>query len=387
MATSVRARLLIVEVGPNDLRWHLLSACQRDAASGLYALALAGYIQWLAGRYDDLLRKKPARIAELRDQARIGAAHRRTPTIVADLAYGWNIFLNFSQEVGVLGDNEAAALWDRVWQALGEVAIAQGEHHHGANPVLRFGELLRSAVTSGRAHLAGPRGFEPDQPEAWGWRRRTVGAGANERDEWQPLGDRIGWVTEDGQLYLDPGSAYRTAQAMCGSGDDGLPVQPRTLWKRMHEANLLVSIDEARGRHTVRVQLAGTRRPVLHVRASYIFQESAQSAQQDQDPEIARSSVGRFVGRFSEGPEKTAHRNGPIPPAHSAAGPIGPIGTLSNRPITPQLELDVADAAPDQAQRSDAIWMNDRHIRPAMPVRPEVDESDPDSAGRGILPD
>jgi hypothetical protein len=45
---SLRGRLLVLEVGPKALDWQRLTTCQRDAADGRYAAALAGFIRWLA---------------------------------------------------------------------------------------------------------------------------------------------------------------------------------------------------------------------------------------------------------------------------------------------------------------------------------------------------
>jgi Domain of unknown function (DUF3854)/Domain of unknown function (DUF927) len=43
---SLRARLLIVEVSPDDVDWERLADCQSDAAQGRYAQAMAAYLQW-----------------------------------------------------------------------------------------------------------------------------------------------------------------------------------------------------------------------------------------------------------------------------------------------------------------------------------------------------
>jgi hypothetical protein len=51
---SLIARMLLVEVAPGDIGPKRLSACQRDAGGGRYAQALAGYIQWLAPRLDEV---------------------------------------------------------------------------------------------------------------------------------------------------------------------------------------------------------------------------------------------------------------------------------------------------------------------------------------------
>lgn len=48
---SLRARMLILEIGPADLRWERLTGRQQDAEAGRYAEAMAGYVQWLATTY------------------------------------------------------------------------------------------------------------------------------------------------------------------------------------------------------------------------------------------------------------------------------------------------------------------------------------------------
>jgi len=82
---SLIARMLLVEVTPGDIDPKRLSACQRDAAGGLYAQAMAGYIQWLAPRLDQVRAEMRAAHARSREQAAHAGLHRRTPGIVADL--------------------------------------------------------------------------------------------------------------------------------------------------------------------------------------------------------------------------------------------------------------------------------------------------------------
>jgi hypothetical protein len=83
------ARMLLVGVAPGDIDSKRLSACQRDAASGLYAQATAGYIRWLAPRLDQLSAEMNSAHGSYREQAAHKGLHRRTPGIVADLFLGW----------------------------------------------------------------------------------------------------------------------------------------------------------------------------------------------------------------------------------------------------------------------------------------------------------
>ncbi len=258
---SLRARMLIIEINQGDIDVQKLTACQSDGAVGLYAAAMAAFVQWLAGRYDQVQATLRTQINELREKAAVSGMHRRTPDIVASLAVGMKYFLAFAQDAGAIDANQADALWQRCWLALGQVAMKQDSYHKASEPTRRFIELLLSAIASGHAHIADPDGNPPrETPEAWGWRLKAVSGG---RDEWQPQGDRVGWI--DGNItYLDPEASYRSAQTMVAGGADGLGIAAQTLRKRMHERGLLV-VDESRGVNTVRRTLEARQRSVLQL--------------------------------------------------------------------------------------------------------------------------
>src|SRR5262249_45056246 len=143
---SLRARLLVLELARGDFGPQpphpnpMLSACQRDAAAGKYAAAMAGFIHWLAPQYDAVRRRLRGEVAELRDRARSEGQHARTPGIVADLALGLRYFLDFALAAGAISEAERADLWRRGWAALGEAGAAQAAQIATAEPA---GPLLR----------------------------------------------------------------------------------------------------------------------------------------------------------------------------------------------------------------------------------------------------
>jgi len=239
---SLIARMLFVEVTPGDIGPKRLSARQRDAAGGLYAQAMAGYIQWLALRLDGVRAEMSAAHARYREQAAHAGLHRRTPGIVADLFIGWQRFLDFAHEAEALTRSEAEVYRARVWNALIKVAHRQLEHLQEANPVDRFLGLLRSAISTGHAHLTTRDGTAPADPGTCGW--RTLRPRNHRRAGWLPQGARVGWL--DGQdLLLDIDSAFHVAQTMAAEGD-GIVVGVQTLVKRLREAAWLKSVDERR---------------------------------------------------------------------------------------------------------------------------------------------
>jgi hypothetical protein len=267
---SVRARIFIVDVTPQDMDWGCLSNLQKQAADGVLASAMAGYVKWLSGRYAEIRRRLSDAIATLRERAAVSGGHKRTPDIVANLAHGFSTFLDFAVDVGAVTTEEREALHDRMWRALGQVSEAQCDHHASAEPAQRFIELLRTALTSGQAHVAALEGGNPAHYECWGWRERISCLGDDKRSsEIQPQGSLVGW-TDGVDLYIDASAAYKAIQGVAAATGDSMGISPKTLTKRLREQEFLASIDEARGRLTVRRTLQGSRRDVLHLKAEAV---------------------------------------------------------------------------------------------------------------------
>lgn len=325
---SVRARCLVLEISPNDTDWKALSTCQRDAAAGVYAQVMAGYVRWLAVRYDEIIARHKSRIVELRETACRTAAHRRTPSMVAELVFAGETFFQFCVDVGALSPQDAIARTKELWQAVGEAASAQHQHQAAVDPVNRFVELLSSAVASGDCHLAHPDGGEPRQPEAFGWRFRKLGSGDNTRGEWHPCGTRVGWVDEQG-VYLDSEAAYRAAQRMA-SGDP-LPVTTKTLQQRLKERGFLVRHEP--NRCTVRMDIENRRQRVLHLRPNVLSADSGPSG--PNGPDAPDSSVFWTDAGTDQrrGPSAAVPAAVQKPLEKEGSGPLGPLGP-QNTPET-----------------------------------------------------
>lgn len=339
---SLRARLLVLEVTPGMVSPERLGECQREAAAGTYAEALAGFAAFLAPQFTRVQAGLRQQVTHWRDLAAASGQHRRTPEIAANLALGLHWFLEYALDAGAITDKERESLWKRGWQALGQAAQAQSGHQAASEPTRRFLELLSAALASGRAHLAGPFGDAPPEGGAWGWREYTIGAGDGARSEWRAQGDRIGWI-DGGDVYLQKDAAYNVAKRLGADGGDGITLAPRTLNKRLHERGLLASVDEARGTSTVRRTLAGQRHDVLHLHAGrfdsarLMAEGSAQSAQVDHGggaSEGTHQCGGQFPGQFPAvpGPEiapETAQTSAALRWEPGAAGQNGHFGQSS----------------------------------------------------------
>ena len=173
-------------------------------------------------------------------------------------------------------------------------AAAQAGHVQAAEPATQFLRLLTAALASGRVHVAGPNGKEPDAPEVWGWRLRIIG-GTDGRDDWQPQGKRIGW-TDDDELYLEPEAAFAAAQELAREQGDGLPVSTRTLHKRLHERGLLASTDTEREVLTVRRTFEGR---AAQRATPAIACLSAESPDQPDQKQADFEGNGQFGGQVS----------------------------------------------------------------------------------------
>src|SRR5207249_8818672 len=148
-----------------------------------------GYIKWLSPRLDSLKRSLPDLQRELRSKATRDNQHLRVPDIAASLMIGIKSFLDFASNVGAITPEEAQVLEGEAWNALALVSEEQCDFQESENVALRFLELLRAVLVSGRAHLADAKGGgASENPARWGWRERGGGTGDYQRKEWIPLG-------------------------------------------------------------------------------------------------------------------------------------------------------------------------------------------------------
>jgi hypothetical protein len=335
---SLRARLLVVEVGSHDIDQHRLTPCQQQAAEGLYAQAMAAYIQWLSPQYETIVGNLKVQVPRGREEIteQLGAdQHRRVPTLVADLLATFDPFLKFAQEVGAITLAEADLLRQRSREALLSVAADQAALQAAADPVDRYLSLLASTLSSGRAHVTTTKGEAPGaDPLAWGWRYQE---GAEDHGgDWRPQGKQIGWLDQN-DLYLDPDSAFAEVQRLANDQGESLGTSQGTLHKRLLERNLLVSVRA--GRLTNRVLIAGRRRDVLHLNSLRLSHMPETGPIGPTGPPIPDST--KVVAHFdkSRGPlfnqgSPVISKTGPTTNLDAAKGndsigPIGPIGPVS----------------------------------------------------------
>ena len=280
---SLRARMVVTEIDTNSISQERLTLCQADASSGLYVKAMAGYVRWLASRYDKIDRNKEVEIANLRSTFEAHGKHRRAATAVANLMWGLDHLLDYAAETGAISPAEQSQLRERFVTAL-KVVAAEQEQQSVQNEARKFIHLLCSAFASGQAHLRSVRcGSQPWNSVRWGW-SSPVG-----KSQMVPKGRLVGWIDEEEKeekfLMLLPDVSYSVAQAAAPTPQDRIKIGPRALWKRLEEEGVLVATeaDIKRGR-TVRMCIRGTRRTVLNLLVERFLRV------EDEDPEPSPAS-------------------------------------------------------------------------------------------------
>ncbi len=235
---SLLARCLVIEMNHGDVNLERLTVAQENSASGKNALAASSFIQWLAPKIEGLAQSLLKEQEKFRTSLEFSGCHARTPDIIATLLTGFNLFLEFIDERGILSQGEVDTLRVRGRAAMTEVGRLQVELNSTEEPAGKFMDLVRSALISGMAYIADAKsGHAPKwSPGQWGWyadaELMSLEQYGSHQPKWKPRGSKIGWL--DGQsLYLEMGAAYGVAQAMAKNQGSGALITKNTLIKRL----------------------------------------------------------------------------------------------------------------------------------------------------------
>jgi hypothetical protein len=263
---SLNSRTLVLPVNAADVDWGWVTACQEHAKKGLFAMAMAGFLQWMAKDYDAIVRTTRDQVRDLhRVFSHDPSTPSRTATILANLLAGLENFLNFATECGAIEEDQFRKLWERAHDALMAAAQVHVSDQESSDPVQRFRDLLAAAFHSGRAYVANVLSEPPAHfPEAWGWGKEAVvvpahygpdgtlesmaeeqarkigelaeaaydGDKKKELFKYRSRGQQVGWCDDqNGQLYLIPSAALAVVQRLAQADGRPLPITERTLGK------------------------------------------------------------------------------------------------------------------------------------------------------------
>ncbi len=233
---SIRARCLVIPLA-GDVDLDGLTQAQKLAAAGVYAQAMAGFIQWSASRLREIKKRIEAKAIDLRARWQ---GHGRTNEALARLAAVAEIVMDFAKGCGAITDKEAAMYLDECMKAFDAIAQAQVEVQADQDPALLLYRMLYSMVTAEQARLeAGGKSV---------WDRLTEGLNTR-----VPL---IGWVTGD-EILLEPDAAYNVLKDWYAKQGIHLPTS-RTFWRTCADKGIVVSsLEGSRRRFAVKRRVNG----------------------------------------------------------------------------------------------------------------------------------
>lgn len=264
---SLRARLLVLDLKPGDISGELLTQGQTLAANGTFNQLAAAFIVWAASRLDDLKKQFPKRKIEVREKLNV-TGHARTASLVADLLTCAEVFKLYVQDVEAMTGQDAAEWLEQVKNELLTQAEGQAEHLAAEDPTRRFFGLLATCFITGRGHLRdASTNAEPPDAGRWGW---GWNAGFDDQDlHFFSQGELLGWVDDDGNLYLDPEATFAAVQKLGREQGTALPISQGRLWKTLKGKRLLLSYEP--NRNLTRISIEGSRRRAVHLHVEQIF--------------------------------------------------------------------------------------------------------------------
>lgn len=277
---SAVARATVAQHRRHDVDLGVLTDMQEARDAGVFAAITAAFVQFVAAHWDATRERFLAEIKHYQARYR-GAAmgHPRATEAIASLTAAASVWLDAFVEMDVCTEPERERLLKLFETGLLEAGTAQADALRESDPIDTFVDLLRSAVSSGRAHLADREtNGEPMMAMRYGWRPRVVrprGA-LEEVAGCEAKGDRIGWIDRDtGSVFLDPSAAYAAVSDVGSRINRRIHLTERALGVRLQERGLLKSADP--GRYTTRVMVAGSRHRVHHLPLLTLFPETDQT--------------------------------------------------------------------------------------------------------------
>lgn len=293
---SLGARYSVLEVVEGDVfdaagpeKNDRLTEYQKLAREGWLVRATAGFLGWIAGRYEEEREQLHDQKRVFRDEVFRGcSAHPRVVDMAADLLAGIEPFLTFATYLGAIDQDRFQALWERAHHALFANIEGQEDNRIEQDPAERFLGLLASAISTGKAHLAwdpedrdGPldspklRGYKtvtrsvPIRPEGGRPDAGDEGPKFEEKEFYEPQGQQVGWWHAC-NLYLEPQASLEVAQLLArDAGQPPLPFGKKAMGKRLAQAGKLEL--SSKDRNTVKYREDGVEKDVWLVLASNFY--------------------------------------------------------------------------------------------------------------------
>jgi len=258
---SVRARLMIIDLTPGDIKVQHLTKAQNNR--GKFVASTAGLAQFLCDKGISLQH----RVDQLRDAYR-DIGHSRTPNMLGRLIASAEAFLEFARNIKAISDSQFSKLKSEALHAI----EAQGSKQHTfleeSDPCDMFCQAVRQIFAQGLAHMRSLSGGVPIGAKLVGWIQEH---GDGEMPVFKSRGVCIGWInTDKNEMYVDVTAGFNIIKKVAGSE---MSLTKQTMMKRLKDAGKLARVDDARQRNTIRINADGHPRNVLCMSISDTLEE------------------------------------------------------------------------------------------------------------------
>jgi hypothetical protein len=143
----------------------------------------------------------------------------------------------------------------------------QAQYLEAADPAELFAATIRHILNTKTAHFRTMNGGIPSKPELLGWTEQSY---IGDLPTWKSNGQCLGWVDwQHNSMYLDANSGYAIVKKNAGPD---LTITKNTLIKRLRDAAMVIRIDDARQRNTIRITAEGHPRQVIAMTLSEILE-------------------------------------------------------------------------------------------------------------------
>jgi hypothetical protein len=248
---SVRARMLIIELSPGDVKIPELTQAQK--LRHVLVGTTFGLIKAIAGEPKDI--RKHAQF--VRD-TNLALGHSRTPSMIGALVAGGSEVLKWFAASKHITKEEEVKLEKQMVDAILKAGDQQMQYLEAADPVDLFTAAIRQILGANTGHIRTMTGGVPAQAMLLGW---TNEAANQEVPFFKSHGPTIGWIDwQADEICIDMAAGF--AQIKKAAGAD-LTLTRHTLLKRLKDAGALTRTDDARQRNTIRISAENHARTVI----------------------------------------------------------------------------------------------------------------------------
>ena len=254
--TSLRTRIIVIEIQgykekngkeiAGDINKQVLSELTTYASSGGFSQVMSSYIQYISKNHDQIKKDVDLLFNKYRKKFNNGSYGRIIDNAV-NIFIGISMFLKFAHHKDIITTEEAKNISSEHKKVLMDYLESNKALQASQDPVDRFIELIRSALSSGTAHICDYGGGVPLNGTAsvLGWNMPN----AFSTDNTQPMakGQKIGWIRND-KIFLIPDVAFTLISETSRRQGKAFELTKSTIIKRLDERGVLIETQNRKNR-------------------------------------------------------------------------------------------------------------------------------------------